>query len=133
MPDRFAPKSLNVVAETKLYDHGFTPEEVITITAKKKELEKRNLAEEPVTLEEFKDIVVPYQRIQRTEVFNLNPEKEKKVRVIKEKVVKEKVVRLTKKYIESKITEIVYKMARGEELLEEETEFFNKHTSKEGI
>ena len=132
MPDRFAPTALNVT-ETKMYDHGFTPEEVIDITAKKKELEKRNLAEEPVTLEEFKDIVVPFQRIQRTEVFNLNPEKEKKVRVIKEKVVKEKVVRLTKKYIETKITEIVYKMARGEELLEEETEFFNKHTSKEGI
>ena len=131
MPDRFAPTALNVVV--KLYDHGFTPEEVISITAKKKQLEKRNLSDEPVTLEEFKDIVVPFQRIQRTEVFNLNPEKEKKVRVLKEKVVKEKVVRLTKKFIESKITEIVYKMARGEELLEEETEFFNKHTSKEGI
>lgn len=132
MPDRFAPTTLNVV-QPKLYDHGFTVEEVISITAKKKQLEKRNLSEEPVTLEEFKDIVVPFQRIQRTEIFNLNPEKEKKVRVLKEKVVKEKVVRLTKKFIESKITEIVYKMARGEELLEEETEFFNKHTSKEGI
>lgn len=127
----FAPKSLVPEEPSKLYDHGYTPEEVSSITIKKKELDKRNLSEEPITLEEFKDIVVPYQRIQRTEVWNLNPEKEKKVRVVKEKVVKVK--KLTKKQIAEKVTEIVFKLARSEELTEEEEQFFKDNTNNTGV
>jgi hypothetical protein len=123
----FAPKSLVPEEPSKLYDHGYTPEQVAIITTNKKELERRNLSEVPVTLEEFKDIVVPYQRIQRTEVFNLNPEKEKKVRVVKEKVVKVK--KLTKKQISEKVTELVFKLARSEELTEEEQQFFKDNTN----
>jgi hypothetical protein len=127
----FAPKSLVPEEPSKLYEHGYTPEQVAIITANKKELERRNLSEVPVTLEEFKDIVVPYQRIQRTEIFNLNPEKEKKVRVVKEKVVKIK--KLTKKQIGEKVTEIVFKLARSEELTEEEQVFFKEHTTNDRV
>lgn len=115
----------------KLYTHGYTPEEVEHITQKKKLLEKRNLVEEPVTLDEFRSIIIPFQRIQRTEIFNLNPEKEKKVRVLKEKVVKVK--KLTKKQINDEVTRIVFKRINNEELTEEEDTFLQANTTKIGI
>jgi hypothetical protein len=115
----------------KKYDHGYSPEEVVYITTKNKEISRRNLAEEPVTLEESRDIIIPFQRIQRTEVWNLNPEKEKKVRVVKEKVVKVK--KLTKKQIAEKVTDIVFKLARSEELTEEEEQFFKDNTNNTGV
>jgi len=139
--NRFAPKSLIPIEPEpiKLYDSGYTEEQIIDVKHKHAILIKRNLVTEPVTLDEFKFIIIPWQRINRTEVFNLNPEK---VKVVKEKKAKEpstrkprekKIpgeVKLSKKAIDIKISDIIFKMAVGEPLSEDDTRFFEQHTSK---
>ena len=96
---------VEVATADDVYDHGFSPDEVVGIEDKYFGLFKRDLALEPTTLDEFKTIIVPWLRIHRTKAFNLFPDKPEKVkrvpkekvvkvpRVKKEKVVKEKVVR----------------------------------------
>lgn len=129
------PKSLTSVPdEVPKYVSGYTEEEEIKIKQAKALLDERDLAAFPVTLEEFKNVIVPWFRISRTEEFILHPEKVKKVRVLKEKVVKEKVIRvpkvkkLTKAQIQYKMSELVMKLAMKEEFTEEETEFFRIQT-----
>ena len=71
------------------YNHGFSEEEVYKITSYINELEKRDLVEEPVSLEEFKNYVVPWYRIKRTEDFILNATKVKEKKVREPKAPKE--------------------------------------------
>jgi len=132
----FAP--IPVEPEIVKYESGFTEDQEHEIVLKHSLISKRNLTEEPITLEEFRDVIVPYFRVKRTEAFNLNvgKEKVKKERVVKEKVVKEKVVKekkLTKKEIEKQIMSLAFKKARGEDLTETEQEFFDKHVVKEEL
>jgi hypothetical protein len=135
MPNRFAPQeALATVADVlpEVYLHGFTEEEVTLIKLAKTKLDKRNLLEEPVTLTEFKEIVVPYQRILRTTAFNLNPEKVKPVRipkVPKPKVIKEpKVKKLTKKFIQEELSRLIFSQAMGDVLTDDESIFILTHT-----
>ena len=124
------------------YEHGFSEEQVYLIKLKKQAIEKRNLTEEPVTLEEMQEVIVPYMRIIRTTAFILNPEKVKKVkesrvaktktpRVAKPKVAKEK--KLTQKAIKQKLDDIIYIMFSGTPLSEEDDAFFKEHTRKPTI
>jgi hypothetical protein len=124
------------------YDHGFSEEQVYLIKLKKQAIEKRNLTEEPVTLEEMQEVIVPYMRIIRTTAFILNPEKVKKVkeprvaktktpRVAKPKIVKEK--KLTQKAIKQRLDDIIYIMFSGTPLSEEDDAFFKEHTRKPTI
>jgi hypothetical protein len=141
--NRFAPKGSLIPTESEQavkYDHGYTEEQVILVTNARKELDKRDLVAFPVTLDEFKAIIIPFQRISRTTAFNLNPEKPKKV--VKEKgeklpatrkprvakVVGEK--KLTKKAIEEKLSDIIFKLATGTDITDEEQTFFTLHTTK---
>ena len=129
-----APKALQAVPEEEKpkYQSGYTEEEELIIKEKKKQLDLRDLSEQPVTLEEFRDIVCPWFRIHRTEQFTLHPEKVKAVRVPKEpkpkveKVPKEK--KLTKAQTTAKMQGILMKMATKVELTEEEQEFFKVQT-----
>jgi hypothetical protein len=116
-----------------VYDHGYSEEEVIQIKAAKKLIEKRNLVENPTTREEFRTIIVPWQRIHRTEQFILHPVKEKVVRVPKEKVIKPpreaKIKKLTKAQINAKISSCLFKLGTGEILTDDESSFLKEHTT----
>ena len=133
-PNRFAPSSVEVpeVPTVINYSHGFSEQQVYEITLAKTNLDKRNLSEFPVTLEEFKTIIVPWQRIQRTVAFNLFPEKVKPVKVPKipkVKVPKEpKPKKLTKKFINDEMGRLIFKRAMGQELSQEELTFIETHT-----
>lgn len=125
----FAPKKMDLEEpQVVQYDSGFTADQIHEITLAHSTLTKRDLVGQPVTLEEFRDIIVPFFRIKRVETFNLNVGKEK---VKKERVAKEaKPKKLTKKQIEAKVLEIAFKKAKKEELTQEEDEFFNTHTNQ---
>lgn len=119
--------------ETKKYDHGFSEEDVIRIKRERLELDTKISNGHEVTLEEFKSIIVPYCYINRTEVFNLIPEKVKKEP--KEKTPKEpkapkekkpKVLKLTKKELklrEERLKTIIMKKAAGLVITDEDNEF----------
>lgn len=121
------PVTLQIIPEEVIkYTSGFTIEEEQSIKKAKVALELRDLLKEPVTLEEFKTIVVPWFRIVRTEDFIVNPEKVKKVRVVKEKVVKEvKPKKPTKAFIKAEVQRLIFKLSRSEPFSEEENVFFN--------
>lgn len=121
------PVTLQIMPEEVIkYTSGFTIEEEQSIKKAKVALELRDLLKEPVTLEEFKTIVVPWFRIVRTEDFIVNPEKVKKVRVVKEKVVKEvKPKKPTKAFIKAEVQRLIFKLSRSEPFSEEENVFFN--------
>jgi hypothetical protein len=131
-PQKFTPNNILPEVVKPEYNHGFSEEEVYNIEKAKEELGRRDLLAQPVTLEEFKNIIVPFLRIKRTEAFILNPIKEKKVRVPREKLTKEpkppKVKKLTKKEIKEKIDNLIFKKVMGEELTEEENIFFIAQT-----
>ncbi len=114
------------------YDHGFSEDQVSDILEKHKILMSRDLFAEPVTIEEMKQIVIPAIRINRTEDFILLKPKEKKVKVPKEpkepKAPKPK--KLTKKQITTRMNDLVFKKILGEELTEEENEFYEIHSAK---
>ncbi len=141
--NRFAPKALTVVTEpaiAQVYSSGYSEEEILLITIAHKKLSDRNLKVEPVTLEEFKTIVIPWQRINRTEAFNLNPDKVKAVRQPKEPSARKprataskesKVSKLTKKFISDKLSDIIFQMAAGEPVSNEDMVFFTTHTNKD--
>lgn len=125
-----------------VYDHGIPADKVDEIKQLHEALEKRvKNGGEPMSLEEFAQVQIPWLRIHRTEVFILNPEKPKKV--AKEKVPKEpKALRaskaskevkekaLTKKQIAAKLSEIIMKMAMGQALSEEDQVFFDEQNNK---
>jgi hypothetical protein len=77
MNDRFTANLVPVEEEAK-YIHGFSEVEVSRIKRERKEIEGKE-----ITLEMFKNIVVPYLRITRTEAFNLNVEKVKPPKIPK--------------------------------------------------
>lgn len=106
------------------YSHGFTQEEVLYIKANFTLLEKRDKTKEPVTLEEFKNIVIPACRINRTEEFILNPPKVKKVAKLP------KLPKLTKKAIRERLEVIILKKVQGKEVTEEEDSFFIEHSPR---
>lgn len=137
--------NIDVPAEDEVtpYSHGIDPQKVEFIIAKKKEIEKRiNNGGEAVTLEEFKEIIIPWNRIHRTTEFILNKPKEKvkKVREPKEpkaprapraakepKPPKEK--KLTKKEVERLLNSAIIKMATGQALTEQEQQVFDEHAN----
>ena len=112
------------VQEVKQYSSGYTLEQEEHIKREKLELDRRDLIKEPVTLEEFRTIVAPWYRINRTEEFRLHPEKVKKERTPRE--VKPK--KLSKTAISKKLTEIIMKLGTGQSLTEEEELFYKEHT-----
>lgn len=133
----FSTNIFDQTVEVQKYEHGYTPQEVEDILAKKAALEKRiNNNGEPVSLEEFQSIVIPALRINRTTSFNLNPEKPKKApkepkepkpkkeKSPSSKEPKEK--KLTKKQIQEKISSIIMAMAMGKEISEEDKAFFEE-------
>jgi len=119
------------VEESKQYDHGFSDQEVIMIKEGKKQLDKRLLEGKKPTLLEFKEIVVPWNRINRVEAFILNPEKKK---VVRKKAVsttvkgraKPKTKKLTKAQIQNRINSIMLKMMSGEKVSEEDSKWYNE-------
>ena len=133
MNNRFAPKAALALIEEETattYSHGFTDIEAAELKAAHNKLGKRNLSEDPVTLQEFRDIVVPYLRIVRTTAFNLNPEKIKPVKIPKIPKVKEpKVKKLTKKFIKEELSRLVFAQAIGETITEEDILFIATHTT----
>jgi hypothetical protein len=138
----FEVKPIELTEEPPKWTHGYADEQVIEIKQAYKNLEKKVLEGYKHTLEEFKNIVVPYRRIHRTEEFILNdkpekPKKEKRISEPKERKVKEpkpvKEKKLTKKQIQEKLNEVIFKMSRGEALTEEEDSFFKSQTQKTGL
>ena len=139
---RFAAK-IDTPAEDEVtpYSHGIDPQKVEFILEKKKEIEARiNNGGEAVTLEEFKEIIIPWNRIHRTTEFILNKPKVKKVREPKEpkaprapraakepKAPKEK--KLTKKEVEKLLNSAIIKMATGQALTEQEQQVFDEHAN----
>src|SRR5512139_1651340 len=65
--------------EINFYSHGYTAEQVEEITEKRNKILSRNLREQPTTLEEYREIIIPWCRINRTEEFVLNAKKKKEV------------------------------------------------------
>lgn len=132
----FTPQvvELNETAAPNFYSHGYTPEEVKEITEKRDKILSRNLREFPTTLEEFRDIIIPWCRMNRTQEFILNTKKKeesaKPKREKKEKTpsVKEpKVKKLTKKEITSETQRIYMKQFSNQELSEEEKTFYETY------
>jgi len=128
----FEPQQFTPTTETPIhfYSHGFTPEEAEEIKRQKKLLDEKLRNNEEITLKEFEEIIVPFQRIHRTEEFILNPGKIKKEKIPKEpkaprtpRVPKEK--KLTKKQIETECNRLFTKEMAGEEFTEKEREFYN--------
>lgn len=73
-----------------------------------------------ITLDEFKTIVVPWIRQHREQQFVLHKPKAKPVRIPKPK-------KLTKKAIKEKLQDILYRLNFGEDVSEEDKEFFTAH------
>ena len=122
MKSKTFKKATLVPEETKpTYSHGFPPEEVETIKLDREEISKRDLVAEPVTLEEFCKVIMPYLRITRTETFNLNAKKA---------TTRKKTPALTKKEINAQINAIAFKQATGESLTKEEEAFFKENAKK---
>jgi hypothetical protein len=128
-PTAFAP----IVEEVPKYLSGYSIEEEDRIKRGKALIDKRDLSKEPVSLQEFRDIIAPWYRINRTEEFILHPEKVKTVRKVREaKAPKEpkepKVKKLTKKQTQEKLAELVMKLAMQVAFTEEEQVFFDEQT-----
>ena len=113
------------------YSSGYTPAEEQTIRKLKEALELRDLVKEPVTLEEFRTIVIPWIIIDRTEAFVLNPEKikvAKAAKVPKEPGVKApRVKKPTKKELQDRYIAVAMNVARGAEISAEDMEFYNNY------
>lgn len=129
----FIPTEINLTQELIKNSHGYTIDEVSEIKTKFKELEVKVLSGYTHSIEEYKTIVIPHIRINRSEAFNLFQKdvKEKPLKPIKEKVVKPK--KLTKKAIKDKIEGCLGKLAFGEALSDDEWNFFNEHTKSEKL
>jgi len=117
---------LVIGTESKEYSHGYNEEEVKKITLAKELIDKRDLIDYPVTLNEFKVVIIPYLRIQRTEAFNINTE------VVKVKVTKPpkppSAAALKKRYktIQKSILDEV-------DVNEEDMEFYTNYTNQESL
>lgn len=125
----FQPDEIKIedFKEKAVYDHGFSEEKVLEIKAAHEELFKRVAGGHRMSLKEFKETMIPYIRIHRTEAFALNSTI-KKVKEKAEKIPKPlKEKKLTKKAINLKINEIIMLMATGKTLSEEDQLFWNTH------
>lgn len=137
---KFKQTDLTVIPEPEIpkpYDHGYDEATVAKITQLHAEAKARDLKANPITLEEFKNVVVPFLRINRTEAFNIKAANTKvpKVKIPKEVKVKEPKVlkpkKLTKKFIESELSRIIMSKATGVALSEADTTFFSEHTKSD--
>jgi len=118
---------VNEVAKVAVYSSGYTEEQEENIKKLRLGIDRRDLSIEPVTLEEFRDIIVPWFRIHRTEEFRLHPEKVKVVRVPKEPKVKTpKEKKLTKAQTQAKFQMLVMRAALGQPMTEEEEAFYKQ-------
>lgn len=124
--NKFAP-TITIPEEKPKYDHGYSEEEVLRIKQRREEIFKRDLYAEPVTTEEFKTIIVPFCRINRTEKFILAPEKKPKA----PKAPKEK--KLTKKEIKLRMNNIIIAKAMGQSVSQEDEIFFKENTKEEKL
>lgn len=123
----------------KVYSHGFSDTEVQKITAQKELISARDLVAKPVTLDEFKTVIVPFNRLHRTTQFNIMAasaaakkkaaKKPRAARVVKPKAPK----KLTKKAIAARLNEIIFKQATGVGLLEGDQEFYDEHLGEKKI
>lgn len=125
-----AEHSFQVIEQPKenTYDHGYSVEQVVKIKEEKQKIESRDLRENPVTLTEFKEIIVPWNRIHRVEAFNLNTVAKKVTKAKKATVTKPK--RMTKKAIAAKLEEIALKQLQDIALTEEETAFYDEQVQQ---
>lgn len=125
-----AEHSFQVIEQPKenTYDHGYSVEQVVKIKEEKQKIESRDLRENPVTLTEFKEIIVPWNRIHRVEAFNLNTVAKKVTKAKKATVAKPK--RMTKKAIAAKLEEIALKQLQDIALTEEETAFYDEQVQQ---
>lgn len=124
------PKIVEAVPEIQVYDHGFSEEEVVKITNAVKAIESRDIVNEPVTFEEFKNYVVPWFRIQRTSDFILKETKAKATkaaRVPKEPKPKAP-KKLSKAAAKAELNRLIFKLATGSEFTPEEQEFYDNYT-----
>jgi hypothetical protein len=124
-----APKMIAPIEEVVApYVSGYSTEEEEAIRKARDLIYKRDLSEKPVTFIEFRDVIVPWYRINRTEEFILHPEKVKKVREPKApKVLREpKVKALTKKQTELKFQGLIMKLATKQPFTEEEEIFYKE-------
>ena len=127
----------SIQTEEKRYDHGFSEEEVARLKSLKAELDKKLLSGYRTTIEDMKNIVVPWLRVNRTEEFNLKAPKEKPPKAEKgEKAPRKprepkepkapKAKKLTakeRKEINLRIQKIFALKAAGRELSDEDKEF----------
>lgn len=124
------PKIVESIPEEKpTYNHGYSEEEVNKITKTIKGIEERDLIKEPVSFEEFKNYVVPWFRIRRTEDFILKEVKSKAAKAPKEPKLKAP-KKLTKKAIQEELTRLMFKQVAGQELTPEEQAFYNNPTGE---
>lgn len=127
------PKIIEIVPEeVPKYNHGYSEEEVSKITNTIKNIELRDLINEPVSFEEFKNYVVPWFRIKRTEDFILKEVKPKATKGPKTpKVTKPKAPKkMTKKAIQDELTRLLFKQVSGQALTPEEQAFYNNPTGE---
>jgi hypothetical protein len=111
-------------SEKPKYHHGFTESQVQEILHKKELIDKRDIITSPVTREEFRTIIIPWLRIHRTEEFIL---KEVKVKPPKApKVIKVK--KPTKAQIKKRLNDLIFQIALGNELNEDDKAFYDEHT-----
>jgi hypothetical protein len=130
----FEPKPLELETPKPIYSHGYSEEQERHIREQREKIFKRDLSVEPVTTEELRDVIIPYQRIIRTEAFILNPKKEEKEKKVREpKVPKEKKPKkLTKKFIQEELNRITMKeLMQNEPLTEEEQKFYEEHMPRD--
>lgn len=125
--------------EEKIYIHGYSDEEVARILTEKSNISKRDKSEFPVTRDEVRTVIVPWNRIHRVKEFILHPVKTKakaKAKPVTSSLSRKappKVKRVTKKFIAEEIGRIVFKIALEQEVTEEEQKFYDLHTKKEEL
>lgn len=130
--NQFAVPSLVPLEKIPVYDHGFSVDQVETIKKAKGEISKRDLVKEPVTLLEFKTIIVPFCRIHRVEQFILHPVKvvkSRKPRAIGKKVTVRRPKKLTKAAINKRLSDILFLQATNkDDVTQADLDFLTEHT-----
>ena len=95
------------------YSHGYSEEQVASITAEFKAIQNRDLTVSPVTLDEMQRIIVPNARINRTTEFILQAKAVKaKAKTTRAKA-PPKPKKLSKKAIADRLKDVVFKRAMG--------------------
>ena len=122
--------AINTIAATEpKYSHGYSIERVDELKILKSAIELRDLGEQPVTLKEFKEVIVPWNRVHRVEQFVLFPEKQAKEKKTRAAA---KPKKLTKKAIQDRLNTLIFAKATGKEITEEEQTFINDQLALAG-